>query len=669
MPDRALACALACSALLAALACGAPATPTPKPVLPAINATAAAAAAATREAAHPTASPTPALAVGVVAPLRLWAVELDSPPAFAGRAAGPGEKLVKVGLVVENADTKVLTVAPTTLASGVAVGGDEPVLGFALQAEDGASYRPLGDLYPPLPPVALPPGYRLPHALLFSVPAPANPTRLAARGVQHAAGEAVIDLGAVGRIKPQLPSRLPFAARPFAQIAHAALEYDAAVTAVAAADGRVRVRLEVHNRGLDEFDVAKLVGVQAIGANGDMRVLEPTAAPPRLAVGAKLAWQAQEKRAAPESWYYAGGFQPVQVLVTLRASRPPNAVVDRFTYVVPPEELNLPGPTPGLVTTLAGSTIDGFGDGKGVEASFDGAVGVAAGPDGFVYVADSHNNRVRKVSPVGEVTTVAGSGEPGFGDGPGRQARLNEPRGLAIDAAGNLYVADTINNRIRKVSAAGEVTTLAGGPSGFADGVAREARFRYPRGVAVDAAGNVYVADKDNDRVRKVSPAGDVTTLAGAGVRGYADGPAAQARFAEPEGVAVDAAGNVYVADGGNHRIRKITPGGEVTTVAGATFGFRDGPAEAARFNTPRGLAVDAAGSILVADAGNHRVRRITPDGAVTTVAGSGEKGYDNGPGRQARFNEPFGVAVDAAGNIYVADLNNYRIRKVAGPV
>jgi DNA-binding beta-propeller fold protein YncE len=166
-----------------------------------------------------------------------------------------------------------------------------------------------------------------------------------------------------------------------------------------------------------------------------------------------------------------------------------------------------------------------------------------------------------------------------------------------------------------------------------------------------------------------VSPAGDVTTLAGAGVRGYADGPAAQARFAEPEGVAVDAAGNVYVADGGNHRIRKITPGGEVTTVAGATFGFRDGPAEAARFNTPRGLAVDAAGSILVADAGNHRVRRITPDGAVTTVAGSGEKGYDNGPGRQARFNEPFGVAVDAAGNIYVADLNNYRIRKVAGPV
>ena len=214
-----------------------------------------------------------------------------------------------------------------------------------------------------------------------------------------------------------------------------------------------------------------------------------------------------------------------------------------------------------VVSTLAGSGVPGFADGPGATAQFRNPVGVAVDAAGNVYVADHSNSRIRKVSPAGVVSTLAGSGLYGFSDGPGATAQFGGPTGVAVDAAGNVYVADLGNQRIRKVSPAGVVSTLAGsGVSGFADGPGATAQFNLPLGVAVDSAGNVYVADGINQRIRKVSPAGVVSTLAGSGVFGFADGPGATAQFWGPTGVAVDSAGNVYVAEGGNQRIRKVSP-------------------------------------------------------------------------------------------------------------
>ena len=333
----------------------------------------------------------------------------------------------------------------------------------------------------------------------------------------------------------------------------------------------------------------------------------------------------------------------------------------------------------GTVTTLAGTGERGYGrdDGPAAQARFASPAGVAVDAAGNVYVADTGNHRVRKIGAAGTVTTLAGTGERGYGgdDGPAAQARFALPAGVAVDAAGNVYVADTGNHRVRKIGAAGTVTTLAGtGERGYGgdDGPATEARFAFPAGVAVDAAGNVYVADTGNHRVRKIGAAGTITTLAGTGERGYGgdDGPATEARFAFPAGVAVDAAGNVYVADTGNHRVRKIGAAGTITTLAGTGergYGGDDGPATEARFALPAGVAVDAAGNVYVADTGNHRVRKIGAAGTITTLAGTGERGYggDDGPAAQARFALPAGVAVDAAGNVYVADTGNHRVRKI----
>jgi len=234
-----------------------------------------------------------------------------------------------------------------------------------------------------------------------------------------------------------------------------------------------------------------------------------------------------------------------------------------------------------------------------------------------------------------------------------------------------VYVADTFNHTIRKVTPGGVVTTLAGlaGSSGSADGTGSAARFYNPYGVAVDSAGNVYVADTDNCTIRKVTPGGVVTTLAGlAGNRGSADGTGSAARFYNPFGVAVDSAGTVYVADSRNHTIRKVTPGGMVTTLAGLATspGSADGTGSAARFYGPMGVAVDSAGNVYVADSSNYTIRKVTPGGVVTTLAGlAGNRGSADGTGSDARFYCPWGVAVDSAGNVYVADSLNHTIRKV----
>ncbi|HKS37373.1 MAG TPA: NHL repeat-containing protein, partial [Verrucomicrobiae bacterium] len=310
--------------------------------------------------------------------------------------------------------------------------------------------------------------------------------------------------------------------------------------------------------------------------------------------------------------------------------------------------------TPYTFTTLAGNA--GYGTGSG--NSFNYPNGVTVDSAGNLYVADSWNHAIRKVTPTGVVTTLAG-------------LVLSVPHGVAVDSAGNLYVADTYNHTIRKLTAGGEVTTLAGlaGNAGSVDGTGSAARFKFPLGLAVDGVGNVFVADTSNSTIRKVTPAGLVTTLAGlADNNGYADATGTAARFNYPAGVAADSSGNVYVADAINHTIRKVTSTGVVTTLAGLAGGpgSVDGIANAARFNYPAGVALDSAGNLYVADEMNHTIRKVTPAGEVTTLAGlAGSNASADGAGRNARFYEPRGVAVDSAGNTYVADSNNHRIRKV----
>ena len=276
------------------------------------------------------------------------------------------------------------------------------------------------------------------------------------------------------------------------------------------------------------------------------------------------------------------------------------------------------------------------------------------------------------------VSTLAGTaGSAGSTDGTSAAARFNNPSGVAVDGAGYVYVADLFNNSIRRITVAGvgAVGTLAGtaGSAGTADGTGADARFSGPFGVAVDGAGNVYVADRFNNSIRKITGAGavGVSTVAGAaGSAGSTDGTFAAARFNGPFGVAVDGAGNVYVADRGNHTIRKITGAGAgaVSTLAGTagSAGSVNGTGAAARFNNPSGVAVDGAGNVYVADTGNHTIRKITGAGAVSTLAGSvGSAGSTDGTGAAARFNGPFGVAVDAAGAVYVADQYNNTIRVI----
>jgi sugar lactone lactonase YvrE len=326
----------------------------------------------------------------------------------------------------------------------------------------------------------------------------------------------------------------------------------------------------------------------------------------------------------------------------------------------------------GVVTTLAGQAGSaGSADGMGSAASFYQPDGVAVDGAGNVYVADTSNHTIRKVTPAGVVTTLAGqAGSVGSADGTGSAARFSGPSGVAVDGAGNVYVADTYNHTIRKVTPAGVVTTLAGqaGSVGSADGTGSAASFYWPDGVAVDESGNLYVADYGNDTIRRVTPAGVVTTMAGqAGLSGSADGTGSAAQFSLPEGVAVDGSGNVYVADSGSHTIRKVTPAGVVTTLAGepGSWGGADGTGSAARFDHPAGVAVDGSGNVYVADLGNHTIRKITPVGVVTTLAGQARGGSADGTWIAARFFDPFGVAVDGSGNVYVADSGNHTIRKV----
>ena len=319
-----------------------------------------------------------------------------------------------------------------------------------------------------------------------------------------------------------------------------------------------------------------------------------------------------------------------------------------------------------------GSRRQGFLDGSLYAAHFNNPFGVAvvgSADNAHLFVADAGNNRIRKITGNHQVSTLAGNGTT---------ALFDNPQGVAVVGSGinaYLYVTDTGNNRIREITSAGVVSTFAGtGNPGFADGTGTtEAQFYNPSGIAADSAGNLYVADNDNHSIRKISSDRGVTTIAGTGKAGFANSAGTETEFNRPFGVAVDSTGNFYVADTSNHCIRKITSTGVVTTFAGTSQGFTDGTGTAARFDNPSGIAVDSADNLYVADNGNHSIRKIKiSTKVVSTLAGTGTAGsadtaaaQGDKPAVVAQFDNPSGIAVDSAGILYVADYNNNRIRKI----
>src|ERR1051326_2331152 len=348
-----------------------------------------------------------------------------------------------------------------------------------------------------------------------------------------------------------------------------------------------------------------------------------------------------------------------------------------FISVVLGLGLSVPGIAQGTISTYAGPPLPVNGS-QAFTQAFGGPSSVIQDGSGGFYFTDAPQNRVYRVNAAGILFVVAGSGRQGFGGDGGRAvaASLNAPCGVAVDSTGNVYIADPVNNRIRKVTPAGVITTVAGnGIPGFSGdgGPATGTSLSFPQSVAVDGGGNLYIADALNNRVRKVNAAnGIITTVAGNGFADYSgDGGSATAGSLNvPVGVAVDTTGDLYIADAGNNRIRKVTPAGTMTTIAGNGIGTSTGdggPATSASLTAPAGVAVDNDGNVYIADPGN-RIRKITPAGIITTIAGTGTPGFsgDGGPATSASIKGPAAVAIDGAGNLYIADYANKRIRKVS---
>ena len=346
----------------------------------------------------------------------------------------------------------------------------------------------------------------------------------------------------------------------------------------------------------------------------------------------------------------------------------------------------------GIITSVAGNGTNndlGFGGGgfsgdggPATDAQLDSPEAATLDAAGNLYIADTGNDRIRKVdATTGTITTIAGTGTYGYsGDGgPASNARLRSPQNVAIDAAGRLYITDSGNNRIRRIDTSGTITTVVGtgtaGDSGDG-GPATAAKLNGPRRVIVDAAGNLYITDTGNNRIRRVdATTGTITTIAGTGASGYSgDGaPATTAELAIPVGVSSDAAGNLYIADSGNYRIRKVDAStGTITTIAGNPGGLYfsgdGGPASGATLNSPYASTFDGQGNLYISDTGNNRVRRVdATTGTITTIAGTGSTSYngDNLPATDADLNYPTGLVIDMAGNLYIADTNNHRVRRV----
>jgi uncharacterized protein (TIGR03437 family) len=335
------------------------------------------------------------------------------------------------------------------------------------------------------------------------------------------------------------------------------------------------------------------------------------------------------------------------------------------------------------ITTFAGNGIAGYaGDGaEAVLSPLNSPKGMAIDPAGNVYIADSENFRVRKVNASGLMSTYAGNGVYGFSGDGGQavNASISDILSVALDAAGNLYVADSSNRRIRKITPGGIITTIAGtGVQGYSGdgGPAVSALLGRPVAVAVDAGGNLYYVDSVDQCVRRINAAGIISTVAGNGVQAFSGdgGQATAASLAFPLGMAFDSAGNFYVADANNNRIRMVTPGGIISTVAGdATEGFSGdgGPAVNASINIPSDVAVDGAGNLYIADAGNNRIRKITPAGVISTIAGTADNGFsgDGGSPTLAMLNHPWSVTVSSSGAVYIGDDLNFRVREIVPAV
>lgn len=348
----------------------------------------------------------------------------------------------------------------------------------------------------------------------------------------------------------------------------------------------------------------------------------------------------------------------------------------RDSAIVPIAPVNRGGAVPATIysntVSFAGNDMPGSQDADGINAQFNRPAKITVDRSGNLYVADEINNKIRKISAVGKVTTLAGSGKAGAANSSkGSEASFNSPGGMAVDRSGNVYVADVFNHTIRKITPSGAVSTFAGnGQAGYLDNAkGLQSSFNFPVDLAIDAAGNLFVADEGNNKIRKITPSGTVSTFAGSGAAGSMDNRnGVLATFNQPNGIAIDNNSNIYVADQLNHKIRKINPAGIVSTLAGIG---QPGSADntigmLASFNNPRAVAVDAAGNVYVGDVGNQKIRKITAAGAVSTLAGTGASGsQDNQNGLLSSFYFPNGLAIDSLGNLFVADCLNNKIRKI----
>lgn len=321
------------------------------------------------------------------------------------------------------------------------------------------------------------------------------------------------------------------------------------------------------------------------------------------------------------------------------------------------------------VDTLIGTGEAGFTDGDFFEATITAPQGLAYDAEGNLYIADLTNNMIRKLSRNGKLSTVAGTATKGFKDGAGpnseNPASLNRPHSIAINSAGEIYFTDRDNHAIRKIDTQGNISTVTGsGKQGYKDGSFEEAEFNYPSGLAIDSNDEIYVADTNNHRIRKLNKDGTVTTVSGT-KKGYSSGNINFARFNSPTHLAIDTQGNIYVSDQGNHKIRKISQDGLVRTIAGIGQGYQDGHGKYAQFDTPKGLAIKS-GLLYLADFANNRIRVIDLEKLeVSTLSGSGLAGYKDGSDSLVSFKGPSGLILDHEGDLIVSDSNNHRIRKV----